>query len=155
MANVADRIAAARRGAGLSQAQLAERAGTSQPAVNRYERGRSVPSPSTLGRLLEACRPGRRPREALIVHRAEVVRLLENAGASTVLVFGSVARDEDRPDSDVDLLVDHLDPENYSWGEPKVKTELERLLGFPVHLGQIDDLRPSVAQEALKDARPL
>jgi uncharacterized protein len=49
-----------RRSAGLSQRALAERAGTSQPAVVRYERGVTTPSLETLGRLAEAC--GRRLR---------------------------------------------------------------------------------------------
>lgn len=45
----------ARRRSGLTQAQLAERAGTAQPAIARYERGRAVPDIATLSRLVEAC----------------------------------------------------------------------------------------------------
>jgi transcriptional regulator with XRE-family HTH domain len=45
----------ARRRAGLTQAELARRAGTSQPAVARYERGRAVPDIATLARLVQAC----------------------------------------------------------------------------------------------------
>jgi uncharacterized protein len=41
--------------AGLSQRALAQRAGTSQPAVARYERGTATPSLETLGRLAQAC----------------------------------------------------------------------------------------------------
>jgi transcriptional regulator with XRE-family HTH domain len=41
--------------AGLSQRALAGRAGTSQPAVARYERGTSTPSWETLQRLAGAC----------------------------------------------------------------------------------------------------
>jgi len=44
--------------AGLSQRELARRAGTSQPAIARYERGAAVPSWETLERLAAAC--GRR-----------------------------------------------------------------------------------------------
>jgi len=44
-----------RRAAGLSQRALACRAGTSQPAVARYERGASTPSWETLQRLARAC----------------------------------------------------------------------------------------------------
>lgn len=46
--------------AGLSQRALARRAGTSQPAVARYERGAATPSWETLQRLAAAC--GRRLR---------------------------------------------------------------------------------------------
>jgi len=45
----------ARRRAGLSQAALAQRAGTSQTAIARYERARAVPSLITLYRLVRAC----------------------------------------------------------------------------------------------------
>jgi transcriptional regulator with XRE-family HTH domain len=44
-----------RRGAGLSQRALAQRAGTSQPAVARYEGGAATPSWETLQRLATAC----------------------------------------------------------------------------------------------------
>jgi transcriptional regulator with XRE-family HTH domain len=44
-----------RLAAGLSQRALAQKAGTSQPAVARYERGSSTPSWETLQRLAGAC----------------------------------------------------------------------------------------------------
>lgn len=44
-----------RLGAGISQRALARRAGTSQPAVARYERGVATPSWETLQRLAGAC----------------------------------------------------------------------------------------------------
>jgi len=44
-----------RSAAGLSQRALAERAGTSQPAIARYERGVAIPSWETLRRLVGAC----------------------------------------------------------------------------------------------------
>jgi transcriptional regulator with XRE-family HTH domain len=45
----------ARRTAGLSQRALAQRAGTSQPAIARYERGTATPSWETMQRLVAAC----------------------------------------------------------------------------------------------------
>jgi transcriptional regulator with XRE-family HTH domain len=45
----------ARHRAGLTQRELAERAGTSQAAVARIERGRQSPSLETLQRLVRAC----------------------------------------------------------------------------------------------------
>jgi transcriptional regulator with XRE-family HTH domain len=44
-----------RLAAGLSQRGLAQRAGTSQPAIARYERGVTTPSWGTLQRLATAC----------------------------------------------------------------------------------------------------
>lgn len=47
-------IATARRDAGLSLAQLAERAGTSAATLHAYERGRVAPRLDTLQRVLNA-----------------------------------------------------------------------------------------------------
>jgi transcriptional regulator with XRE-family HTH domain len=44
-----------RSAAGFSQRDLAERAGTSQPAIARYEGGVAAPTLETLRRLVAAC----------------------------------------------------------------------------------------------------
>jgi transcriptional regulator with XRE-family HTH domain len=44
----------ARLRAGLTQTELARRAGTSQATISAYEHGRKAPSVETLGRLLAA-----------------------------------------------------------------------------------------------------
>lgn len=48
-------IREARHRAGISQAELARRVGTSQPAIARYERARAMPDLATLHRIVEAC----------------------------------------------------------------------------------------------------
>jgi transcriptional regulator with XRE-family HTH domain len=48
-------IRGARRGAGITQLELAGRAGTAQPAVAAYESGGKTPNLATLERLLGAC----------------------------------------------------------------------------------------------------
>ena len=45
----------ARRGAGLSQRELARRAGVAQPVLSRIERGHTSPRFETLDRLLREC----------------------------------------------------------------------------------------------------
>jgi len=59
----------ARRRAGLSQAALAERAGTSQATLSAYERGRKHPSVETFSRLLAAAGSGLavEPRDWLLI----------------------------------------------------------------------------------------
>ena len=47
-------IQAVRRRGGLSQAELARRAGTSQPVISAYEHGRRDPTLGTLRKLVEA-----------------------------------------------------------------------------------------------------
>lgn len=50
----ADLLRTARRRRGLTQADVATRAGTSQPVVSAYERGRRDPTVGTLRRLIAA-----------------------------------------------------------------------------------------------------
>ena len=45
----------ARRRSGLTQAQLAERAGVVRPLISQYETGKKDPSVSMLARLVDAC----------------------------------------------------------------------------------------------------
>lgn len=47
-------VRAARRRHGLSQTELASRAGTSQPVISAYEHGRRDPTTRTLRRLIAA-----------------------------------------------------------------------------------------------------
>ncbi|MGI8537264.1 MAG: nucleotidyltransferase family protein [Mycobacteriales bacterium] len=61
---------------------------------------------------------------------------------SDVRVFGSVARGEQGPDSDLDLLV-HL-PEDTGLVLGRFGDELHKLLGVPVHVVPDDGLKPRV-----------
>jgi transcriptional regulator with XRE-family HTH domain len=49
-----DLLRAVRRRRGMSQTELARRAGTSQPVISAYEHGRRDPTVGTLRRLIEA-----------------------------------------------------------------------------------------------------
>lgn len=158
-------LRAARTRAGLSQADLANRAGTSQPAVSRYEHGAVTPSAATFERLLDAC-TALRPSQILERNRDEVVAAAKKRGATRVLVFGSVARGEDQVGSDVDLLVD-LPPGTRAMpdatGVPRslllglldLQAEIEEILGVPVDLGTIEMLRPQIVPTVNSEARPL
>src|SRR5262245_12814226 len=121
-ASAGEMIRAARRGARLSQSELARRAGVAQPVISAYESSRE-PSLVTLTKLIEATGhrldvelvPGPRPVRGLPDtrlgrrlrrHRRAVIEIASRRGARDVRVFGSVARGEDTDSSDVDLLVD-------------------------------------------------
>lgn len=54
MGAIGDMVREARLAAGLTQAELAARARTSQAAISQYERGAKSPSAETLARLVEA-----------------------------------------------------------------------------------------------------
>jgi predicted nucleotidyltransferase len=98
-----EEIRQARRRSGLTQARLARRARTSQAAISDYESGKRAPEPETLARILRATRP--LPSEVLDASRSEVLDAAARFGVTDIAVFGSVARGDDGPDSDVDLLV--------------------------------------------------
>ena len=53
MVETGELLVAARRAAGVSQAELARRAGTSRPTLSAYERGHKSPSLATTQRLLD------------------------------------------------------------------------------------------------------
>lgn len=75
-------------------------------------------------------------------------------GLAHVRVFGSIARGEDRPGSDVDLLVD-VPPGVGLLQLARCRAELESLLGARVDLIPATDLKSGVAAEALAEAREL
>ena len=65
-------------------------------------------------------------------------------------VFGSVARGQDRPDSDVDLLAD-LPPGMGLLGLGRVQADLEAILGSRVDLIPAGDLKPDVGAPTERD----
>lgn len=123
------RIRRARENAGLSQRALAERAGTSQPTISAYESGRKVPEQATLERLLRAA--GVRPSRPLAERRAAVVEAVRAHHGRRVWVFGSVARSEDQPTSDVDLLVEFDDGVTFT-DLDRITDDVEAILGVEV-----------------------
>ena len=56
--NAAQALASARRRAGVTQRELARKAGVPQPSIARIESGKVVPRVDTLERLLRACGRG-------------------------------------------------------------------------------------------------
>jgi hypothetical protein len=167
---VSELLREARVAAGLSQAELARRAGTSQPAVSRYESGESSPSVRTLERLLRAAGQrvdltrgpagaavnlaGARVRR-LRRYRSEIARAARRAGVTNVRVFGSVARGEDRPDSDIDLLVDFDVHAHGALPLVRLRRELDDLLGEKIDVATTELLRPEMAQRVETEAVPL
>lgn len=69
--------------------------------------------------------------ESLRKLRAEILAAVARHGASNVRVYGSVARGEAGPDSDIDLLVDMEDGRSLL-DLAGLHLELEDLLGFQV-----------------------
>ncbi len=74
--DTARQVRYARRRAGLTQRQLADRSGVAQPAIARIETGRSVPRVSTFTRLIAACGMSVEFRPAPDVDRTAIRELL-------------------------------------------------------------------------------
>jgi uncharacterized protein len=77
--------------------------------------------------------------------RHEMVAAAAKHGVTNLRVFGSVARGEERPDSDVDLLAD-LPPGMGLFGLWQVEATLESILGVPVDLVPAQGLKPDIAR---------
>ena len=86
--------------------------------------------------------------------RDEIVRTALAHGARSVRVFGSYARGEAGPGSDLDLLVD-FEPGRSLLDHAALQVELEALLGRPVDVASERGLRPRIRERVLSEARPL
>lgn len=163
-------IREARQRSGLSQAELARRAGVAQPVISAYETGRREPGLPMLDKLVRAsghdllvevvARPsGRELPDSPVGLRLRRQRraILDAAGrrrVSNVRVFGSVARGDDDEDSDVDLLVDLA--EDVSLVELiGLEREVSDLLGRRVDVVPARGLKPAVARRVFAEAVPL
>jgi len=86
--------------------------------------------------------------------RENVLRIAAKHGVSSVRVFGSMARGEGGPESDVDLLVE-VDGPTTPWFPGGLVAELEELLGRRVDVVEPDAIRESLRQRVLEEAVPL
>jgi predicted nucleotidyltransferase/DNA-binding XRE family transcriptional regulator len=150
----------------MSQTELAARAGVAQSVISAYEAGRRQPALSTLARLIEVAGYDlvvdirRKPRHLSRLSgpvgrkvrrkRRELVAAAAAHDVTNLRVFGSVARGEDRPDSDVDLLAD-LPPGMGLLGLGRVQAQMEAILGSRVDLVPAGDLKPAVRTRAERD----
>jgi len=89
-----------------------------------------------------------------LVHakREQILRLAHRHGVTGVRVFGSMARGDAGPQSDVDLLIE-VGPEPSAWFPGGLVAELEELLGRRVQIiterGLDELLRDCVLDEAI------
>jgi predicted nucleotidyltransferase len=92
--------------------------------------------------------------EALRAKQSEIQAIAAKHGAGNLRVFGSVARGDTRPDSDIDLLIDIVGPTT-PWFPGSLLAELEKTLGRRVDIVITRSLSPLLREEVLRDAIPL
>ena len=86
--------------------------------------------------------------------REKIREIAARHGAGNLEVFGSAARGELRPDSDIDLLLDIVG-QTTPWFPGGLALDLEELLGRPVQLVIRRSLSPLIRNSVLRDSRPL
>jgi len=92
--------------------------------------------------------------ELLKEKREEILRTASKHGACNVRVFGSVARGEARPDSDVDLLVE-VGPNRTAFFPGGLVADLEELLGKKVQVVTPEGLHWYIRDRVMEEAVPL
>lgn len=91
-------------------------------------------------------------QEALIqTLKQKNAELATKFGVKSLQLFGSFARDEANPSSDVDLLVEFDRPVGY-FGLFALQDYLENLLGCPVDLGTPDSLKPRMRERVMGES---
>jgi hypothetical protein len=84
-------------------------------------------------------------------HREEILRIAAKHGASNVRIFGSVARGQARPDSDLDVLVD-MEEERSLFDMGGLLVDLETLLGCKVDVVTVPGLKRRIRDRVLREA---
>lgn len=92
--------------------------------------------------------------QLLAANRQEILRICSKHGALNVRIFGSFARGEAGPDSDVDFLVD-VGPDHTPWFPGGLLMDLQDLLGRHVDIAEPNSLHWYIRDRVLKEAVPL
>jgi uncharacterized protein len=86
--------------------------------------------------------------------RAEILTIAARHGVYNVRVFGSLVRGDERPDSDIDLLVSR-GAKISRWFPAGFVLELEKVLGRRVDVVTENGLNPNLREYVLQEAVPL
>jgi predicted nucleotidyltransferase len=92
--------------------------------------------------------------ELLLPFKEEILRIAAKYGAYNLRVFGSVARGEARPDSDIDFLVD-LEPGRNLLDRIALIQDLEELLNRKIDVAKPSNLHELIKDKILSEAVPL
>ena len=77
---------------------------------------------------------------------------LRSLGVRSLDLFGSIARGDARPESDVDLLVEFQEVPGLI-GFLRLRDRLQEILGRPVDLVTRSGLRPRIRERVLREAQ--
>jgi predicted nucleotidyltransferase len=123
---------------GMSQRQIADALGVSQPAVSQQLKS---------GNQLDGVHP-----QVLVDAAGPILRALAaDLGFSRLAVFGSVGRGTASPESDIDLIVESP-PGTSSFEFLRFKQSIERVLGREVDLIDYGGLKPRIDDDIRREA---
>ena len=89
--------------------------------------------------------------ELIKTRRSDILALARKYGACNVRIFGSVARGEARPDSDIDFLVE-MEPGRSLFDLGGLLYELRSLLGVEVDIVTENGLRSRIREQVIHEA---
>jgi len=92
--------------------------------------------------------------ELLKTRRSEILAIANRHGARNVRVFGSVARGEARPESDIDFIVE-MEPGRSLFDLGGLYYDLQQLLGMDVDVITEKGLKSRIRARVLAEAVPL
>lgn len=87
-------------------------------------------------------------------HRNEILAIALRYGAQDIRIFGSVARGDQRDDSDLDLIV-RFEPGRSLLDQGGLLMDLQDLLGVKIDVVSEKAMRPRFRENALREAVPL
>jgi len=82
--------------------------------------------------------------------KSKILPVLKKYEVKRAGIFGSVVRDEETEESDVDILVE-IEKKISLLDFVGLKLELEEVLGKKVDLGEYDTIKPVIKERILKD----
>jgi len=94
-------------------------------------------------------------KEILQEKREEFLRIAAKHGAYNLRVFGSVARGEETPSSDIDFLIDYDLNKITAWFSGGLIGDLETLLNCKVYVVTTKFLHYFIQERVFKEAIPL
>lgn len=98
--------------------------------------------------------PSMSNEELVKLRRQEILAIALHYGARNVRIFGSIARREARPDSDIDFLVE-MEPGRSLFDLGGMLYDLQELLGVEVDVVTEKGLRARLREQVLREAVPL
>jgi uncharacterized protein len=92
--------------------------------------------------------------DLLKAKRNEILAIAKRHGVVSIRVFGSVARGEEKANSDVDFIVE-VGPKHSSWFPAGLQQDLESLLGVRVDIVTSKSLHWYIRDRAMAESKPL